>query len=166
MEDTRKVKPWEELSEEERQKIRESWKVKLPEKFDVFCDGDWECDYDIVIPGDLYVKGNIDADAITVHGYACIGGSIYCTSILVGENLTVDDKVFVDDGAINVGNDFTVYGNTLDCYRIYVYGNVDIPYGNVTCLDIFIHGSFHLNGQIDNNGCKIRIGMPITSKCK
>ena len=42
----------------EQQQIKESWKVELPEQFDVCCNSNFIGEGNIHIPGRFYVQGN------------------------------------------------------------------------------------------------------------
>lgn len=111
-------KPWSEMTEEEREAIRESWKHTLPEEFDVFCIG--ELKYSLLdetpnIPGHLYVSGNVD-----------------CYDINVAEDFTVDGDVYC--AYVDVGGDFTVNGN-INCADVYISGYFNHG-GKICCTSL------------------------------
>ena len=206
MEDTRNVKPWEELSEEERQEIRESWKVKLPEKFDVFCDGCLVLDEfndfhfpgnvylnrgdfiscNIIVDGDFYVDGSVDAYDIDVGGDFTVAGYVdavvinvmgdftthdyvQCKCINVTGNFIAGSNVAISStdspDYINVGGNFTILGD-LNSKDIYVYGDFTFDGSNIDCHNMNVYGAFCVVSGIwlDTNGYPIHIGMPITSE--
>lgn len=129
-------KPWSELTEEEREAVRESWKHTLPEEFDVFCIGKLEYNLSdglLNIPGHLYVRGNVD-----------------CFFINVDENFTVDGNTGCLD--VNVGATFTVNGD-FSCNNVDVGGDCTIN-GNVYSQQINVGGLFDCY-DVDIIGCKI-----------
>ena len=170
MEDARQLKPWEELSEDEKQEIRKSWEVKLPDKFDVFCNDDWKREYDINVPGNLYVNGKLlsinveKSSAIYVEEDFICESYVECAGLHVGGSCIIDgaldsnkkveiygdlivDAVEVFSSTLTVHSQCTVNGD-ISCTSIYVCGNLSV-YGDVTVLeagDIFVGNNFTVRG--------------------
>lgn len=176
MDDVRKAKPWEELSEEERQKIRESWKVKLPDEFDVFCLYNLEFDSkeDFHVPGNVYVGGNFflfqksTSCNTIIDGDFIVDGSVYAFDINVSGDFIVSDSIFAGCtkvngnlisgglieslGGIHVSGDLYV-SNCIFMVKSYirsdeisVLGDFTID-GNLNCYDVFIYNNFTFNGR-------------------
>ena len=208
MKNARKKKPWEELSEEEKQEIRESWKVKLPDKFDIFCEGDLILDdfssihfpgnvyvshgdfvsRNIVVDGDFYVDGSVDAYDIDVGGDFTVNSYVDAFVINVTGDFIAHDYVqyecvnvtgnFIVDGNvavsgtdipdhINVGGNFTIAGD-IDSKDIYVYGDFTSKGHHISCHKLNVYGVFSIacGVWLVTNGHPMRIGMSITSEDK
>lgn len=133
-------KTWSEMTEEEQQAVRESWKHTLPEKFDVFCcKKDWEIKEDIHIPGNLYVKHNLTSQ-------------ISSTQVHVDENFIIDGYCTV--GAITVGKDFLA-GNDVDSLaNVIVNGNFYIT-GFLNVYSLVVHGNCLVTESIDSLSIKV-----------
>lgn len=131
-------KPWSELTEEEREAIRESWKHTLPEEFDVFCIGKLKysfCKKTLKFPGRLYVRGNVD-----------------CYDISVAEDFIVGDNV--ECGDVGVSGSITVYGN-INCCAMSVVGDVIVD-GDIDCYNISVDGDCIIRRNIDSH--QINVG--------
>lgn len=132
-------KSWAEMTEEERQAVRESWKQKLPEKYDVFCIGDFFPEKPVFIPGNLYVSGNVSETCAAI-------------SILTSENFIVEGNI--DAGRIAVGSHFIIGGSIDSCTDISVIGDF-ICDNSVDAMDITVGGNFFVDGVVD--GCAISV---------
>ena len=132
-------KSWAEMTEEERQAVRESWKQKLPEKYDVFCIGDFFPEKPVFIPGNLYVSGDVSETCAAI-------------SILISENFIV--KGNVDAGTVSVGGHFIVDGSIDSCTDISVIGDF-ICDNDVDAMDITVGGNFIVDGVVE--GCAISV---------
>lgn len=133
----RQKKPWSELTEEERQEIRDSWKHTLPEEYDVFCIGDFTVSEDLTIPGNLYVGGNLDS-----HGH----------NINVAKSLTVKLEVYTHN--VTVGNNLIVYGD-VECFNVRVGGNFIVYADNIETLNIIVNGDVIVYGEINSTAIRI-----------
>ncbi len=120
-------KPWEEMTEEERQVISESWKHTLPEEFDVFYIGDLVLKEDLNVPGNLYVSGNISEKYLSVD--ICVAGHFY-----VGGD--------IDAGNVTVAGDFIVEGNVDSICDANIQGNFIAIGSNVNVCDVNVLGDF------------------------
>lgn len=150
----RQKRPWEEMTEEERQAIRESWKHALPEEFDVFCIGDMireECEGDLIIPGNFYVSGFLDAFNLTIGGSLIVDdsidaghitvqdGSCICGGNVIAGNVSVSNGNFISNGDIDVQDinvrdgDCIIIDGIINSYAINVEGTLD-------CHDIESNG--------------------------
>ena len=154
----RQKKPWEEMTEEERQVVRESWKHTLPEEFDVFCIGDMireECEGDLKVPGNLYISGFLDAFHLIVGGSLIVndsidsgnitvkGGSFICGGNIVAGDISVSNGDFISNGDIDV-QDITVRD-----------GNCIVLNGSINSYTINIDGTLDYY-DIESNGHEIR----------
>lgn len=111
-------KPWSELTEEERNAIRESWKHTLPEEFDVYCLGDYEINALINIHGNFYCTGDI-----IVKGF---GSTMY-----IAGDCIADGDIDVWDMFIR-GSCFVRHN--IDCCTLDVGGFLD-------CYDVESHAT-------------------------
>lgn len=118
----RQKNPWEEMTEEERQAMRESWKYKLPEEFDVFCTKLFDYAKPIHIPGNLYVLGADLHDVIVDGDFFCDSTNAVLGDVTVHGNFIVNSNV--ECWAAYVGKDFIVHG-TVDSTTIHVDGLFD-----------------------------------------
>ena len=142
----RQKKPWEEMTEEERQVVRESWKHTLPDEFDVFCIGDMvreESEGDLNIPGNLYVSGSLDVfnlivggsvivdDSIDAGHISVLEGSCICGENVIAGNVSVSNGDFISNGDIDVQDiivrdgDCIVHNGFINSYTIRVEGTLD-----------------------------------------
>lgn len=159
-------KPWDELTEEERQVIRESWKHELPEEYDVYFFNGLSIDEDLHIPGNLYIRGEVNCKDITVDGdlfidgciisgsikvagnFDCYFGYIYTTlgRIQVGGNFT-SHSIINGCGDIDVSGNFTAY-KAVNCHNIVARRNL-LAFDSIGCNDIFVFGNGIIHGDID-----------------
>ena len=148
-------KPWEEMTEEERQAVRESWKHTLPDKFDVFCIGDWDDPVgNLNIPGNLYVSGFLDVYALIVVGSVIVnnyinaldinvqGGSCICGRDVSACDVSVSNGNFISDGSIDVA-DITVQNGDCIVHHKIDSCTINVNNGTLDCYDV------------DSNRCKI-----------
>ena len=125
--DSQQTKSWADMSEDERQAVKESWKVKLPDEFDVFCEGNMRLDQNTFIPGNMYVHGNILACNIGVAEHLYVTGNVYCNDISASAGITIKGNV--------------------DCYDIFLNGDLAIS-GNIDCFNIFAtHSEISIDGK-------------------
>ena len=163
-------KNWDELTEEERDVIRESWKHILPENFDVFCIGDWVFTEELDIPGNLYVSGYLDeekafmdisvlfdlivdgfiqASEVNVGGNFIVGSVDPVDGLSVGGDCIVEDGFDSGDGYVIVEGNFFI-GDDIWCGNVSVGKNF-IVNGNVDSLSIDVKGLFECNDVNSNN---------------
>lgn len=151
-------KNWSELTEEEREVIRESWKHTLPENFDVFCIGDWDFTEELDIPGNLYVSGTLDEEDtflnVSVLDDLIVDGCIQAGEVNVGGNFIVGHVFSVD--SLSVGGDCIVeYGFDSGDGDVIVDGDFivgkDIWTGDVSVIKNFI-----VSGKVDSLAINVK----------
>ena len=147
-------KPWEEMTEEERQVIRESWKHTLPEEYDVFCIGVMDVESDLNIPGNLYACGFLKVSYLVVGGAAIFagyvdtaditvqGGPCICSGSVNALNVSVSNGDFISDGSIDVA-DITVQNGDCIVHHKIDSCAINVNNGTLDCYDV------------DSNRCKI-----------
>lgn len=147
-------KPWSELTEEERQVIRESWKHELPEGYDVFCIGDFVSQENVEIPGNLYASGSIDVPELTVCGALIVGDDVYAGKVTVYNTCLVGGNFYSID-------DVTIYGDFIvtkdvDTGKVIIYNGSFISDRDIATFDITIHnGDCIVSNTIDS--CTISV---------
>lgn len=148
---------WSNKTAEERQKIRETWKESLPEEFDVFCIGNFSSDInslsEIIIPGRLYVSGNVKCkNSLVVDEDCTIDGNINCFDINVGGNLFIEGYAKTDDILVRGVTDIYGYiiSDTIDTLEDFT------AYADVTCGMIKCKGSLTVHGDLDSSS-KVKI---------
>lgn len=154
-------KPWSEMTEEERETIRESWKHTLPEEFDVFCIGELKyvfCEETPSIPGRLYVSGYVDCYDINVGEDFTVDGDVNCSDVDVGGDFAVDGDIDYC-GDVDVGGDFTVDGDVAHCGDVAVAGNFTVD-GDIDCGDVNISGCFTHGGKISCTSLEVCCEVP------
>lgn len=157
---------WSNKTEEERQKIRESWKDTLPKEFDVFSTGNFTMDIssysEIIIPGRLYVKGNVRCkNSLIVDEDCTIDGNVNSFDLNVGGNLFIEGYAKTDDilvrgvtdiygyissDCIDTLEDFTAYSD-VNCSMIQCKGSVTIHGDLDTSSKVKIEGDLDVNGD-------------------
>lgn len=124
-------KPWENLTAEERKTVKESWKNKLPEHFDVFCSkGLMYVDDSIYIPGNLYVEG------------VCFGdGKIYVEGDFSASR-HVDLHKLTVEGSVEFSGEF------IQCDVLSVAENCIVKADEIIVAEFYIAGSLYVEGKI------------------
>lgn len=170
----RQKKPWEEMTEEERQAVRESWKHTLPEEYDVFCFGGMvreKSEGDLNIPGNLYVDGFLDVFGLVVAGTVIVndyinaanitvqGGSCICGGDVIASNVSISNGDFISDGDIDVADITIQNGNfisdgNIDTYDITVQNGNCIVHHNINSWLVNVNGTLDCY-DIESNGYKI-----------
>lgn len=90
----RQKKPWEEMTEEERQAVRESWKHTLPEEYDIFFSNNFiNPFFKLEVPGNVYAAGLLDISHLTVSGDIIVDGNIDCGDVTVKGSFIVKGEV-------------------------------------------------------------------------
>lgn len=150
----RQKKPWSEMTEEERQEIRESWKHTLPKKFDVFCLENLTIPAHLEIPGNLYVYGDLkitNGHDIDVLETLFVGHVIYSRGVTVGNDFIV--YCDVDCSEVKVGGNFIVYGDKVDTLAIVVNGDIIVD-ADINSTEISVNNLLDCH-DVDSNYCGI-----------
>lgn len=129
---TKQQKPWSDMTNEERQVIRESWKHKLPDEYDVFCLHHY-FSVDTHIPGNFYVKGGVFSDCISVDENLYVDGYIDCIGMMVNGDLIANAN--------------------LECWNIIVNGDLTVE--QVVDAHSVTVGGFFICEDISTYGAKI-----------
>ena len=147
MENTRKVKPWDEMSDKEKASTRKSWRRKLPEKFDVFCLGDLETPAvnDYQVPGDLYVRGNLRSADVIVGENLFVEGDVNAFAVKVKKDFYVGGRI--DSFGINVGDDFILANRAQFWNEDVVVGGDFICGSTLRCGDLSTGGDIRIDGE-------------------
>ncbi|MGN1301113.1 MAG: hypothetical protein ACI4U9_01070, partial [Clostridia bacterium] len=113
-------KPWSEMTEEEREAIRESWKHTLPEEFDVFCLQPLLTTTALKIPGNFYAQGAVDCYDVSIDGDCIVDSIVDCYDISVCGDCIVG--VSISNSNVTVGGNLIIDGN-FDGFDVTVHGD-------------------------------------------
>lgn len=117
---------WEKITNE---LVRESWRFRLPSRYDVYCLHDFKFMANMHIPGNLYVSGNVHCRNLIVDGDLIVDSNIHCRDLTVKGNLIVN-------GYISTNSDITVNGNLI------------VNYGDVSAFNIDVSGDLYVFGCV------------------
>lgn len=150
-----KKKPWEEMTPEEQQQIKESWKVELPEQFDVCCNSNFIGEGNIHIPGRFYVQGNCYYDGkIIIDEDFIVDGNTECFHINVEGCAGLRKDVYCR--YLNVAEDCTIFGNDVEGDEFHIGGNFSAEALNIAVTWINVRGKIDFESR--NNHLRIIVG--------
>lgn len=123
-------KPWSELTEEEREATRESWKHTLPEEFDVFCLQPLLTTTALKIPGNFYAQGTVDCYDVSIDGDCIVDGIADCYDISVCGDCIVGRSI--SNSNVNAGGNLIIGGN-FDGFDVTVHGDCIVHHNINSC---------------------------------
>lgn len=142
-----RVKSWSDLTEEEQQAIRDSWKNTLsPEEF-YYVMEDLEYADMLKFRGNLCVIGSLSCYSCSIEGSLVVYGDIDSYGLEITGSFIVDGEIYSDDNDIRVLGDFAVNGDLKECGDINIDGSFTVR-GNVDCYDINVLKDVTIDGNV------------------